>query len=111
LDGYDEVSLTGSFKLINNRAEQIKTLKELGFDSINPAEIRGGDTVEEAAAIFRTILNNEGTDVQNKVVLANAAIAINTIKGDASFKECYAEAEESLFSGKALKSFKTLLRI
>ena len=111
LDGYDEVSLTGSFKLINNRAEQIKTLKDLGFNPINPAEIRGGDTVEEAATIFATILRNEGTAIQNQVVLCNAAIAINTIKGDASFQDCYAEAEESLLSGKALTSFKTLLKL
>jgi len=111
LDGYDEVSLTGSFKLINNQAERIKTLKELGFSAIDPADIQGGDTVEEAATIFGTILRNEGTGIQNNVVLCNAAIAINTIKSTASFKECYAEAEESLLSGKALKSFKTLLKI
>jgi len=111
LDGYDEVSLTGSFKVINNSAEQIMTLKELGFEAINPKEIAGGDTVEEAAGIFKTILNNEGNGVQNRVVLANAAIAINTIKPDASFHECFLEAEESLFGGMALKSFKTLLKL
>lgn len=111
LDGYDEVSLTGSFKVINNNAEQIMTLKELGFEAINPKDIEGGDTVEEAAGIFKTILNNQGNGVQNRVVLANAAIAINTIKPDASFHECFLEAEESLFGGMALKSFKTLLKL
>ncbi len=111
LDGYDEVSLTGSFKIINNSAEQIRTLKELDFEAINPKEIAGGDTVEEAAAIFKTILSNEGNGVQNRVVLANAAIAINTIKPEASFHECFLEAEESLFGGMALKSFKTLLKL
>ncbi|TCK84842.1 anthranilate phosphoribosyltransferase [Albibacterium bauzanense] len=111
LDGYDEVSLTGSFKVINNGAEQITTLKELGFEAINPKDIRGGDTVEEAAGIFKTILHNEGNDVQNRVVLANAAIAIHTIKPEASFHECFLEAEESLLSGMALKSFKTLLKL
>lgn len=111
LDGYDEVSLTGSFKVINNNAEQIMTLKELGFEAINPKDIEGGDTVEEAAAIFKAILNNEGNGVQNRVVLANAAIAINTIKPDVSFHECFLEAEESLFGGMALKSFKTLLKL
>src|SRR5690606_17726409 len=60
LDGYDEISLTGSFKLINNRAEEIKTLKDLGIKAIDPADIRGGDTVEEAASIFKKILNKEG---------------------------------------------------
>jgi len=111
LDGYDEVSLTGNFKLITNRAEEIKTLKDLGFNPIDPTEIQGGDTVEEAAGIFKTILNNEGTQVQNNVVLCNAAIAINTINPLASLHESYQEAQESLLSGKALKCFKTLLKL
>jgi len=110
LDGYDEVSLTGNFKLISNRAEEIKTLKDLGFEPIDPADIRGGDTVEEAAGIFEKIISNKGTEVQNKVVLCNAAIAIHTIKPNTSFEDCYAEAKESLESGNALRSFKTLLK-
>jgi len=110
LDGYDEVSLTGNFKLISNRAEEIKTLKDLGFAPIDPADIRGGDTVEQAAGIFEKIISNKGTEVQNNVVLCNAAIAINTIKPKTSFEDCFAEAKESLQSGNALRSFKTLLQ-
>src|SRR5690606_12730110 len=68
LDGYDEVSLTGSFKLITNRAERIITLKELNFTAVDPLAIEGGNTVEEAASIFHRILNNEGTEIQKRVV-------------------------------------------
>ncbi|MFB5944332.1 anthranilate phosphoribosyltransferase [Albibacterium profundi] len=110
LDGYDEVSLTGDYKIITNRAEQIVDIKELGFEAIDPNEIRGGETVEEAAKVFTRILSGKGTDTQNKVVLANAAIAINTIDQDAAFSECYSKAEESLLGGHAINKFKALLK-
>jgi len=109
LDGYDEISLTGGFKLINNKAEQIVTLKAIGFSAILPEEISGGETVEEAAGIFMTVLKGEGKEAQNKVVLANAALAIQTFNMERSFSDCYAEAEEALISGRAFSCFKKLL--
>jgi anthranilate phosphoribosyltransferase len=48
------------------------------------------------------VLNNEGTSAQNNVVLANAALAINTINPEKTFADCFYEAEESLLSKKAL---------
>src|SRR5690606_6812913 len=110
LDGYDEVSLTGDYKIITNQAEQIVNIKELGFEEIDPQEIRGGETVEEAAKIFTKILGGEGNDIQNNVVLVNAAIAINTIDQEATFADCYYKAEESLLRGEALRRFKALLK-
>lgn len=109
LDGYDEISLTGDFKLINNLAEQIITLKDLGIDAIKPEQISGGDTVEEAATVFKNILEGEGTKAQNQVVLANAALAIQTFDMTKDFTECYGEAEESLISKRALNSLKALI--
>jgi anthranilate phosphoribosyltransferase len=109
LDGYDEISLTGDFKLINNLAEQIITLKDLGIEAIRQEQISGGNTVEEAAGIFKDILEGEGTKAQNQVVLANAALAIQTFEMTKSFRECYQEAEESLISKRALNSLKVLI--
>lgn len=109
LDGYDEISLTGDFKLINNLAEQIITLKDLGIDAIQPEQIGGGETVEEAAGIFKDILEGKGTKAQNQVVLANAALAIQTFNMEKDFMECYQEAEESLIGKKALNSLKVLI--
>jgi anthranilate phosphoribosyltransferase len=109
LDGYDEISLTGDFKLINNFAEQIITLKDLGIEPILAEQIGGGDTVEEAAGIFKTILEGNGTKAQNQVVLANAALAIQTFNMERDFMECYREAEESLIGKKALNSLKVLI--
>lgn len=109
LDGYDEISLTGSFKSINRHGENIYTLDHLGFTKLKQSEITGGETVEQAAEIFKNVLEGQGTDPQNQVVLMNAALAIQTIKPSLSIADAYYEAEDSLLSKKALNSFKTLL--
>lgn len=108
-EGYDEISLTCDFKTYSNNGERTYSLADIGFEKINASAISGGSTVQESAKIFTSVLNGEGTDEQHNVVLCNAAIAINTIKPELSFADCYYQAEESLFSKHAFKSFKTLL--
>src|SRR5690606_12743213 len=43
LDGYDEISLTGDFKIITNAGENYYTTEEIGFSPINPADLAGGE--------------------------------------------------------------------
>ncbi|TZF84497.1 anthranilate phosphoribosyltransferase [Pedobacter sp. BS3] len=109
LAGYDEISLTSDFKTFTNDGEKIYRLSEIGFEKINPEAIGGGSTVKESADIFTAVLNGNGTDEQNNVVLCNAAAAIHTIKPETSFADCFYEAEESLLSKKALASFNVLV--
>ncbi len=109
LDGYDEISLTGDFKIITNGGENYYTPEEIGFSPINAADLAGGDTVEDAAKIFRKIIQGEGTDEQNNTVLANAAFGIKTFHPEKSFGDCYYEAESSLLGLKALNSFNQLI--
>ncbi|MDB5007319.1 MAG: anthranilate phosphoribosyltransferase [Mucilaginibacter sp.] len=109
LDGYDEVSLTCDFKTFSAEGEKINSIESLGFERLNPTEILGGNSVGESAGIFVTVLNGEGTNAQNNVVLCNAALAIKTITAEKSFADCFYEAEKSLLGKKALKSFKTLI--
>lgn len=109
LEGYDEISLTCDFKTFSAKGEHIHSLNQLGFDKIDPLKITGGSTVAESAAIFKQVLNGDGTTEQNNVVICNAAIAIQTIKPEVSFADCFYEAEESLASKKALTSFKKLV--
>ena len=111
LKGYDEISLTGNFKTFSNAGEKIYSIEQLGFEKINPALISGGETVEESATIFNTVLNCKGSTEQNNVVLCNAAMAIKTIETEKSFADCYYIAEESLLSKKALNSFNKLLSV
>lgn len=109
IDGYDEVSLTCDFKTFSPEGEKIYSPEGIGFSKLDPAQIVGGSTVPESAEIFSTVLNGNGTDAQNNVVLVNAALAIKTIKQGSTFADCFYEAEESLLQLKALKSFKTLI--
>jgi len=109
LDGYDEISLTGPFKIISNLGEKVLHPENLGLPQLSPESILGGDTVEESARIFESILKGKGTLSQNSVVLANAAAALVTAKEGLSFPEAVAIAEEVLLSGKALKAFNGLV--
>ena len=108
LDGYDEISLTGDFKVINNEGESYYAVDELGFEAVEAEALAGGDNVEEAAQIFRNIIEGKGNSVQNNVVLTNATFAIKTFHPEKSFGDCYYEAEESLLGLKALDSLKKL---
>ncbi|ASU34983.1 anthranilate phosphoribosyltransferase [Mucilaginibacter xinganensis] len=109
LEGYDEVSLTCDFKTFSAAGEKINSIENLGFDKLDPKEILGGNTVSESAEIFVAVLNNNATAAQSNVVLCNAALAINTVKPQNSFADCFYEAEEALITKKALKSFENLL--
>ncbi|MCO6357371.1 anthranilate phosphoribosyltransferase [Roseivirga pacifica] len=110
LDGYDEISLTGSFKKISNGQEEIISPEQIGLSTIKAEEIFGGQTVEESAKIFENILKGEGTKPQNEVVIANAAMAIQCGKGVSTY-DAIGMAKEALESGKALKTFRRILEL
>jgi anthranilate phosphoribosyltransferase len=109
VDGFDEISLTCSFKTFTERGESLCTVKDLGFDLLKESEIKGGDTVESSAIIFNNVLRGEATPAQTNVVLCNAALAIQTIDNRKSFADCFYEAEESLLSKRAYQSFTQLV--
>ncbi len=109
LDGYDEISLTADTKLISNEGERILSPFYLGKRSVEPGDIHGGNSVEDAAAIFMKVLKGDGTWAQNAVVLANAAVALETTGKYPDYESCMAAAIESLESGRALNSLKKLV--
>ena len=109
LDGYDEVSLTGSFKYYFNGGEMMANPQELGFSKLIQADIKGGDSVEESAKLFLTILEGKGTKEQNDVVIANAGMALYCADQLNGLANAFEKAKETLESGKALVSFKKLL--
>lgn len=109
LDGYDEISLTSDTKVITHEGEKVMTPEQLGKRMVMTEDISGGDTVEEAAAIFKKILNREGSWAQNAVVLANAAMALHCTGKYDSYDAAYDAAVESLESGKAWKGLEQLI--
>lgn len=104
MDGYDEVSLTGTVKMISRSSEKVLSPHDFGVNPISESSIYGGDTREEAAQLFTNILNGRGTEAQNNVVCANAALAIQTVT-KTTIEDAFQKAQNSLSSGNALKSF------
>ncbi|MDJ1469804.1 anthranilate phosphoribosyltransferase [Cytophagaceae bacterium DM2B3-1] len=109
LDGYDEISLTGDFKIIGNQAEKVFSPKDLNLQILQADEILGGNSVEESAKIFMNVLTNEATPAQKQAVLANAAFGLQTAKPELTVLEAVEMARESLEGGKALQSFQKLV--
>lgn len=109
LDGYDEVSLTGDFKITSAQSEQILSPIHLGLDTLAPAQLSGGDTLADSAKIFLNVLNNEATSAQKQVVLANAGLALYAANPSLSLADAVALARESLESKRALACFKKLI--
>ncbi|GGH40091.1 anthranilate phosphoribosyltransferase [Mangrovimonas yunxiaonensis] len=110
IDGYDEVSLTGNTKVVKNNGETILTPSHFNSEALKPTDVYGGNSIESSAKIFNDILSGKGTEAQNKVVCANAALAISTVK-NTSIADSYLMAQESLKSGRAKASFNTLIQL
>ncbi len=111
LDGYDEVSLTGAFKMLTPHDEKIITPDELGLKTFNAEELSGGATVEEAAKIFLSVLKGNATQAQKEVAIANAGMALYCADARLGIPGAVEKARESLESGRALKSFKTMINL
>ena len=111
LDGYDEISLTAPFKVATPHNETIYTPADLGVKKISEEQLYGGDTPEQASAIFDAVLQGSATSAQKECVTANAAFAIKTICPLKSISECMDEARISLESGKALDTFRKFLSL
>jgi anthranilate phosphoribosyltransferase len=108
LDGYDEISLTGDFQVSGHGKETVYSPEKIGLSKTLADELHGGNTIEEAAQIFLSILEGKGSKAQNDVVIANSAFALSCYYPDKSIAECILMAKESLTSGKALQTFKKL---
>jgi anthranilate phosphoribosyltransferase len=111
LDGYDEISLTSGFKLFTKNGEQIIHPEDLGQKRIQQSDIFGGNSVADAAKIFKTILDGKGTEAQNNVVLINAAFALTIVDETVPFEAAFEEAKASLFGLKAKRTLEKLVRI
>lgn len=109
LDGYDEVSLTGPFKTLTRKTERTTAPEDLGLNTLRPAEIFGGQTVEQASAVFKNILEGKGTRAQQDVVVANAALALYCMDESRGLENGMERARRSLDSGAALAAFKNLM--
>ena len=111
LDGYDEISLTDSFKVAMPDSEKIYTPEEIGFKRNIEADLFGGETPEDAVKIFDNVLGGRATEAQKNCVIVNAAFAIQIMEPGKSLEECVTIARESLYSGKALSTFNKFVEL
>ena len=124
IDGYDEISLTGDFKVRTGFApaaaaeasslgyERIFSPADLGFEKARPEELVAGATEQEAKEIFDAVLENRALPAQKNIVLANAAFGIQVLEhGLLSLEECIDKARESIDSGSALRTFRKFVEL
>lgn len=111
LDGYDEISLTGDTKIVTHSGEKILTPEALGKRQVDASDIFGGNTLEEAAKMFKKIIKGEGSWAQNSVVLANAAAALDCTGKYKTYNDAFDAAVKSLESGKAYQCLEKLISL
>ena len=105
IDGYDEISLTGDFKVTTNTYERIFKPSDLGLRTAQPEELVAGATEDEAAQIFDNVLQNKALPAQKDIVLANAAFGIQVYEqGKKTIEARLDIARQSIESGKAWKT-------
>ena len=109
LDGYDEISLTDQVKVDHYlTGDTTYSPHHFGTTRIEPQEIYGGDSTEAAFQLFLNILSGNGTQAQNQVVMANAAIAIRLVKPELSLTQAKQLAKESLLGLSAYELIKQI---
>ena len=111
LDGYDEISLTGDFKVLTNKSDRILSPSNLSMPVLKPEQLIGSGDVPGTAAIFANVLGGKGTEAQNSVVISNSALALATYFPEKGIEECLEASKSSLLGGKALKIFTKLISL
>ncbi len=109
LNGYDECSLTGATKIFSNEGESVVRPADFQLQKIEANQITGGETIEEAAKIFTTILSGNGSTAQQAVVHANSALALKTAGKCSNLHEGTVLAREAVQSGRAMRVFNKLI--
>jgi len=109
VDGFDEVSLTGPVKIFYNSGERMIEPADMQLPVLEYNDIRGGQSVEESAMIFMSVLEGKGTEAQNQAVIANAAMALYAANQTGGLQAAVERAREALVSGGAFETFKKLI--
>lgn len=108
LDGYDEISLTNTFKVIKRNHTQITHPLEINLPLNTSSSLFSGESVKQAAIQFVNVLENKSSSEQKNSVVINAAYAIQLISNK-PLLDCILEAKEAIESKKAFNLFKKLI--
>lgn len=107
-DGLDEVSVaapTDYVKIMNGRIVEEGTwqVEDFGFEPESLDALRVKDR-EDAIHRFIRILKGEGTDIENRMIAVNSAVALQLFE-DISLKEAVAKVIDTLRSGRAYQKY------
>ncbi|HET8809846.1 MAG TPA: anthranilate phosphoribosyltransferase [Flavobacteriaceae bacterium] len=111
IDGYDEISLTSEVHCFSSNGENLLSAEDFGMKKLQQENLFGGETLDEALAVFLRIIQNEGTQAQTNAVIANAATGIQCFEKEKNLQDCVGLARETLESGKAGRLLKKLIQI
>ena len=104
IDGYDEISLTGEFKVATGKYERIFKPEDIGFKRVKASDIQGGNTPMQAKELFDAVLERTAPQGCQDVVVALEQF-------QKPIGECVDIARASLMEGKALKALQTFVTI
>jgi len=108
IDGYDEISLTTKAKIISKDSELVVDPDDFkGIQKIQPYQIFGGNSQNEAAQLFMDIISGKGSEAETNVVAMNAAVAIRLVN-KTSLEDAFELAKEKILNLEALQRLKKL---
>lgn len=112
-EGLDEISTCGPTRVLEVQAGSLReytlTPEDFGVPTACAEDLAGGDP-EQAAALFRRVLEGEPGPARD-IVLVNAAAAIYVSGRAADLREGLAQATEALDSGKAREKLERLIQV
>ena len=81
------------------------------FFQVQPSELSGGNSRQDAARIFDRVLSGKATPAQTQCVIVNAGFAIQIMEPEKEIDECISLARESLESKRALNTLKKFIEL
>ncbi len=110
-EGYDELTLTGKARVYSDRGECDLEANSFGFNPVKEQDLAGGETTELASTLFVEILSTKNYPAKQRIVAANAALAIHTVNPEIPLTDAAQLALEAIHSGNAFNTFQKLINL
>jgi anthranilate phosphoribosyltransferase len=113
-DSMDEITVTGKTVIAELKDGMVKKFQfdpiDVGFKKRGTAELKGGKSAKENAALLVSILKGEEREAKRDIVLLNAAAAIYVSGTSPDIEDALVRASESIDSGKAYAKLEELVK-
>ncbi len=110
-DGLDEFSTTAGTRVTELKSGDMLTktytTEKVGFEGASPADLAGGDSIENASIINGILAGEKGPN--RDISILNAGLAIVAAGKETSIADGIATAQQSIDSGAALAKFEALV--